>query len=137
LISVGRIGRGEELWERMRAAYGSTIPLVRLGEQPESRISALLHEADFGIASTPYTLLGKSATAAAMFEHGLPVIVNRNDGPPTPADPIEPGDRDLLIRLDDDFARQLHRTQRRPARRRLSTTADQLLGDLSRTAVTA
>ena len=134
LVSVGRLGAGEELWERMQATHGRALPMVRVGEQPQFRISELLLDADFGIATTPLSLLGKSATAAAMFEHGLPVIVNRNDGPPTSAEPVPAGDRELVIPLDDQFERRVRTAQRRKPQRRLTAAADQLLADLSRVA---
>ena len=134
LISIGRLGPGEALWERMRASHGVTMPMVRFGEQSPARISELFQAADFGVATSPLTLLGKSATAAAMFEHGLPVIVNRNDGPRTPADPMDGADRELVIELDDDFERRVRHASRRPPRRRLTATADRLLADLSRVA---
>ena len=35
--------------------------------------------ADLGIASHPWALIGKSGAAAAMLEHGLPVLVPRDD----------------------------------------------------------
>ena len=79
LISAGRLGAGESLWTGMSAAYGSRVPMLRVGEQPAPRISELLNSVDFGIATTPLALVGKSATVAAMLDHGLPVVVNRDD----------------------------------------------------------
>jgi hypothetical protein len=35
--------------------------------------------ADFGVAASPWQLIGKSGSAAAMLDHGLPVIVSRDD----------------------------------------------------------
>jgi len=42
-------------------------------------VSQLLHAADFGIAAHPWALIGKSGAATAMLEHGLPVLVPRDD----------------------------------------------------------
>jgi glycosyltransferase involved in cell wall biosynthesis len=50
------------------------------GELKPSMISSYLQCADFGLATTPYSLIGKSGSVAAMKEHGLPVIVSRIDG---------------------------------------------------------
>jgi hypothetical protein len=101
-----------------------------LDEQPVEQISSVLHTADFGIATTPLALIGKSATAAAMFDHGLPVIVNREDGgwPPSPiADPRQAA---LIIRLGDGFGDRLRASQRLPARWRLPEIATQWIETL-------
>ena len=79
LISIGRMGGGEQLWERMSQDYGSRMVFVRLGEQPSEKVSELLTFLDYGIAASPWLILGKSSTSASMLEHGLPVIVNRDD----------------------------------------------------------
>jgi hypothetical protein len=50
---------------------------VEIGELQEARVSNCLSEMDFGISTTPLSLLGKSGSVAAMWEHGLPVIVTR------------------------------------------------------------
>ncbi len=117
LISVGRLGPGESLWQEMQSRYGHHVSMLRLGEQPETRISQLLNSVDFGVSTSPYTLVGKSATMAAMMEHGVPVIVTREDGPPGGSPAL---DEDACIRLDDRFAARLIGARRRPRRRRLS-----------------
>lgn len=126
LLSVGRLGSGERLWTEMARVH-TDIPMIRLGEQPVERISHVLQTVDFGIATTPRALIGKSATAAAMFEHGLPVIVNREDccweGPPT----IDPREAALIIRLDDAFGDRLRCARRLPAASRLHVVADHFM----------
>jgi len=80
LISAGRQGAaGEALWEQMTREYGRDFLFVRTGEQAAERISALLQIANFGVVSTPWNLIGKSGSAAAMLDHGLPVIVTRKE----------------------------------------------------------
>jgi hypothetical protein len=128
LISIGRLGPGEDLWRDMQRNYAAQMPMLRLGEQPDTRISQLLNSVDFGIATSPYSLIGKSATIAAMLEHGVPVIVNREDGPAA-----SPHDRDQnsYIRMDHRFEDRLAQARRGPRRRRLSEVADQFLADLT------
>jgi hypothetical protein len=111
LISAGRLGPGERLWDALAAEYAGDVPMVKLGEQPESRVSAVLNTVDFGIATTPYALLGKSGTAAALLEHGLPVIVNREDGP-VPGDHDEMPHAGRLIRLDGMFEVRVREARR-------------------------
>ena len=83
VVSVGRLtAAGEKLWQQMRDQDAGDLAFVRMGEQPASRISSLLQMADFGIATSPLQLIGKSGSASAMIEHGLPVIANRDDWHP-------------------------------------------------------
>jgi hypothetical protein len=80
LISAGRLGgRGEATWEKMARDYAHAVDFIRLGEQPSRQVSALMLVADFGVAASPWQLIGKSGSAAAMLDHGLPVIVSRDD----------------------------------------------------------
>jgi hypothetical protein len=128
LISVGRLGPGEPLWHEMQRRYGARVPMLRPGEQADTRISQLLNSVDFGIATSPYSLIGKSATIAAMLEHGVPVIVNREDGPA--ASPNH-RDEDNYLRMDRRFEDRLAHARRGPRRRRLAEVVDQFLADLT------
>jgi hypothetical protein len=131
LISVGRLGSGESIWAEMTAAHGSRMPMLRLGEQPAPRISELFNSVDFGIATTPMALIGKSATVAAMFDHGLPVVVNRDDCrwyTPKAADEREAA---LVIPVGQDLAERLRNVRRLPAAWRLPSVAARWLGEVS------
>ncbi|MEI6561008.1 MAG: glycosyltransferase [Verrucomicrobiota bacterium] len=80
LVSAGRLGAfGEELWEKMQRESGQEIVFVKCGEQTCEEISTLLQIADFGVAVTPWELMGKSGSAAAMLDHGLPILFTRED----------------------------------------------------------
>ena len=131
LVSAGHLGAGESVWTDMSARYGSRVPMSRVGEQPAERISELLNSVDFGIATTPLALVGKSATVAAMFDHGLPVVVNRDDcrwPAPKTADGREAA---LVIRMDQDLAVRLRTARRLPPAWRLPSVAAQWLGELA------
>jgi len=81
MVSAGRMGAsGEALWEKMSRENGPEIVFVKCGEQSGGQISTLLQIADFGIAVTPWELMGKSGTVAAMLDHGLPVLYTRDNG---------------------------------------------------------
>jgi hypothetical protein len=100
-VAVGRLGVvGESKWSLMAERYGASLSFVNLGVQEVEVVSQLLQEADFGIAASPWQLIGKSGSATAMLEHGLPVIVNRDDW--HARDIGEPGDEldPLLHRCD-------------------------------------
>lgn len=94
LLSLGRAGAyGESLFARL--ANDSRVRAVRLGELSSTQVSHLMQAADFGLATHPRTLLGKSGSTIAMFEHGLPVLAPRDDwhlpgrrATPGPSDPL-------------------------------------------------
>jgi hypothetical protein len=69
---VGRCGGELEKWVQVWQSAGLHTEV--LGEQPAHMISAVLAKASLGLTTTPVALIGKSGTAAAMHEHGLPVI---------------------------------------------------------------
>lgn len=128
MVSIGRLGPGPALWSRLTERYGDTFSFRSLGEQPADRVSALLQTADFGVAASPWELIGKSGSAAAMLEHGLPVIVSRDDV-------HFPGFREAaqpegLVKLDAAFAQRITYADRRPTRSRLPEVARLLASQL-------
>jgi hypothetical protein len=77
LVALGRIGdRGAKLLSEFRR---QGIPVGLTGELADAYVSQLLRTADFGIAPHPWALMGKSGAAAAMLDHGLPVLVPRDE----------------------------------------------------------
>ena len=76
---IGRIGPGESLWDEVVQRHEAEIRFQRFEEQSSENISHFFLSLDFGVATTPLSLIGKSSTVAAMLDHGLPVIVSRND----------------------------------------------------------
>jgi len=88
LLAMGRLGaHGPAILERV-AATG--LRTVVTGELSPREASGLLQAADFGIATHPWALLGKSGAVSAMLAHGLPVLAPRDDwrlrkGPALPA----------------------------------------------------
>lgn len=79
IISIGRLGGGEKLWESLSKTYCFQFVFLSLGEHSPGKVSEFFNSIDVGIATSPYLLVGKSGTVAAMLEHGLPVIVNADD----------------------------------------------------------
>ena len=106
LVSVGRLGPGRELWARLAREYGDRFAFVALGEQPPALISRLLQHLDCGLATTPWQVIGKSGSAAAMAEHGLPVVVNRTERYGLPSDAAAAPDP-LFLRMEDDLPERL------------------------------
>jgi len=101
LLSLGRLdGGGQKIWSQLQRNYPD-VSLPMLGEQPPEKVSFFMQAADFGIAASPWDLIGKSGSAAAMVEHGLPVIVTRDDAQSrlVPSDP--PSTDPLFYRCDE------------------------------------
>jgi hypothetical protein len=137
IVSIGRLGSGEALWARLAREQAGRIAFARLGERSGEQISQFFNSIDFGIATSPLALIGKSGSAVAMLEHDLPVIVNREEIQFPGFDPAgllaaEPN----LIRLDDHLERRLAEARPRRPHRRLPDVAGRMLGDLAAGAVT-
>jgi len=129
LSHIGRIGPGESVWRDLMKQYGSDIELWRRGEQSLEKISQFLLSTDFGISSTPLSLIGKSASVAAMLDHGLPVIVNRNDVNFRGINQTGPIS-ERLIPMDEMFLERLTAVKRQPPKPRLREVAAQFLNDI-------
>ncbi len=79
ICSIGRKGRwADARWDAWTRAFPHIV-LIRLDEQPAEQISQVLQDLDAGLNTTPWALINKSGSAAAMREHGLPVIILRDD----------------------------------------------------------
>lgn len=99
LLAIGRTGpHGPAILERIEKMG---VPVVATGELPEEDVSILLQAADLGIAPHPRALIRKSGVVAAMLDHGLPVLMPRDDwrlrDGPTPDGTPDP----RLVRLAD------------------------------------
>jgi hypothetical protein len=53
--------------------------IVVAGERSALEVSLILQTVDIGIATTPRQMLQKSGSIAVMLEHGLQVLVTRDD----------------------------------------------------------
>lgn len=78
-LAVVWLGRGSpasvENWKRVSRALAAQISFVRVGALEESSASELLECCDLGLPTIQSNLLGKSGTAAAFLEHGVPLLV--------------------------------------------------------------
>jgi glycosyltransferase involved in cell wall biosynthesis len=129
LAHIGRIGPGESIWIDVTRQYGSEIEVRRLGEQSLTDISRFFFSVDFGIATTPLSLIGKSGCVAAMLDHGLPVIVTRDD---IHFAGIRESDlaSDLLIPVNHHLLARVSSIRRKPPNARLPEIAAQFLHDI-------
>lgn len=71
---VGNLGPvGNFFLESLQRADPRWISIIERGFLPPLEISRQLASADVGLARVPFEMLGKSGTAIAMIEHGLPL----------------------------------------------------------------
>jgi hypothetical protein len=129
ITSVGRLGPGEDCWQDLRRRYAHQFSFAALGERPAWEVSAFLQGMDFGLATTPWQLIGKSGTTAAMIDHGLPVVVARDDEDygiecPLPA-------ASLLHKVDGNLSAWMLGVRPAPPRARLSEVARRFIADLA------
>jgi hypothetical protein len=74
---IGRCGPEQATWEKEWLNAGLSLEV--LGEQSPEFISRLFLSADFGLTTTPWLLVEKSGSVAAMHEHGLPILCVSRD----------------------------------------------------------
>jgi len=127
---IGRVGPGELVWKKLSEKYRSEVQFCRLGEQSLEKISRFLVSLDFGVATTPLSLIGKSSTTAAMLEHGLPVIVTRNDVHFRGIAEVAEGS-ESLIPVDERFLDRVTAARKLPPKPRLREVAQTFLSDVA------
>lgn len=134
LLAIGRTGPAAAILDTF-THHGVRVGAT--GELDPRTVSDLFRLADLGIAPHPWALIRKSGAAAAMLDHGLPVVVPRDDwqlreAPPLPADATDP----LLRRLSSLDVPHLRRwlAARRAPRAALPRTTASFLQALLRAA---
>lgn len=71
---IGRQREGQGLRKLKSIAADFNFPLSETGELTFEQISHLFQDCEIGVSTTPYDVIGKSGTTAAMLEHGLPIL---------------------------------------------------------------
>ncbi len=79
IVQCGRGGANSPGWKALEKDYKDSVQLHALGEVDEDTASRVMQISDFGVATTPWQLIGKSSAVATLIAHGLPVVVNRDD----------------------------------------------------------
>lgn len=75
LAAAGSQRHGATLFARLAEFWRGRIDFVSIGEQSAEQLAATFGRFDFAVATSPYTLIGKSSSAAALREHGLRVVI--------------------------------------------------------------
>lgn len=87
----------------LKAARNISVKIVSFGKQLGERVSEFLQAMDYGVATTSWSILGKSGTVAAMLDHGLPILVFRDDVDLNVTDPGSP----RLIKMKGEWAKTM------------------------------
>ena len=83
LLALGRIGAaGAALVESLKQNPPPNSTLIVAGETAPADASRLLGALDLALSANPVALVPKSGTVAACLDHGLPLLVSRNNWQP-------------------------------------------------------
>lgn len=131
VISVGNSGAGGADFDRWALRWPEIV-FKDCGTLPDAALSETLADLDFGLSSTPLNIVGKSGSAAALAEHGVPVVCAALGAPTrgfqTAADHAEPRayllERFLALEEGRGVARPRPATVWRPSRGNSRRTSD-------------
>jgi hypothetical protein len=104
LVFFGKNNLTPEALNQLKATLPGRITMISIGEKSNSEVSQILQALDLGLATSPYQVIQKSGTVAAMLEHGLQVLVTRDDWHLAGAD-SRPLGKSLRLLLPDQFTR--------------------------------
>jgi hypothetical protein len=79
LVFHGKNNLTPEAVNKLRTALQDRADIVVTGERSALEVSLILQTVDIGLATTPRQMLQKSGSVAVMLEHGLQVLVTRDD----------------------------------------------------------
>lgn len=79
LVLLGRNNLSAESLLKLNSALAGRAAVVVAGERTDLEISRILQALDFGLATSPQQAIQKSGSAIAMLEHGLQILVTRDD----------------------------------------------------------
>ena len=79
VVFLGKNSLNPEAIRNLKLALRDRADIVVTGERPADEISKMLQTLDLGLATSPRQIIQKSGSVAAMLEHGLRVLVTRDD----------------------------------------------------------
>jgi hypothetical protein len=79
LVFLGKNNLSPEILSQLKTRLQNRAEVLCVGERPSRDISKVLNALDLGLATSPRQIIQKSGSAAAMLEHGLTVLVTRDD----------------------------------------------------------
>jgi hypothetical protein len=79
LVLLGQSGRTVDEVAELALSFPPEVEVRSIGPLPDRQVSLVLQALDFGLATTPWRLREKSGSLAAMRDHGLRVVLTRDD----------------------------------------------------------
>ncbi len=79
LMFLGNSHRTDNFFAELESHLGAETDILRWSQVSAEDVSRLLQTIDVGLATSPWALLDKSGATAAMLEHGVPVLVSRDE----------------------------------------------------------
>jgi hypothetical protein len=132
LVFLGKNSLAPEAIKKLRVTLKNRADLVVTGERPAVEISKILQTLDLGLATSPRQIIQKSGSVAAMLEHGLQVLVTRDDWRLRGADsPWEEAPSRLLTPEQFSRLKTLPMRDPQPDESCVQRVADQLLASIS------
>jgi hypothetical protein len=130
LVFFGKNNLAPDALDRLKRMLPGRAAVIVTGEKSNPEISRILQALDLGLATSPYQVIQKSGTVAAMLEHGLQVLVTRDDWHLVGAD-SRPLAKSPRLLLPDQFV-QLEalpvRDPQMPPNSGVRTVAEKLMG---------
>ena len=97
LVALGRTGgAGAALAAALRRDPPTGATFVELGELPPAEAARTIAAFDLALTPNPLALVPKSGTVATFLDHGVPVLVTRDDWAPRAAIAVPPLDEPLV-----------------------------------------
>ena len=132
LVFLGRNNLTSAAFNELKSRLRGRAEIITTGERSIAEISQMLQALDLGLATSPRQAIQKSGSVAAMLEHGLPVLVTRDDWRLRGIE-IKPADTSSRLLTPDKFALLESLPTREPeatGNGRLKWIAEQMLGTL-------
>jgi hypothetical protein len=136
LLALGRTGAaGAALAARIRQQPLPGATFIDLGERAPEEASRLLGIFDLSLTANPVALAPKSGTVAASLDHGVPVLISRNNWQPRGTLSVPPSEESGVVFSPAGTAIDLPSllALRRPPAARLPAIARQFISDIAAT----
>lgn len=130
VVFAGRTLRSGDWLNALNQRFGPELVFTETGELGPDQLSRLFRQCDWGLSSTPWQLTDKSGSVAALTEHGLPVLVWRDDFRGRQRFAAEPADFAHCYLVDKLSLRESASLHRHPPQSRLAPVARQFIEDL-------
>jgi hypothetical protein len=132
LVFFGKSHLDELAGEKLKEQLHGRAEVMLLGSRSDAGVSKILNTLDLGLATSPRQLIQKSGSVAAMLEHGLSVLVVRDDWQ-LRVNPVQPESGASRLFSTSQFALLKTLPMRNfisPVKREANTIASRLLSEM-------